>query len=107
MAQCGGEGNIAAAHAAARAVGAVEPFAPFFAGWTGPWRFAGPQETEELLRAAGFEQAHCWLQEWPVTPEDPVAYLTEINLGAHLERLPAGAPRALRRRRSSSASTSP
>jgi hypothetical protein len=23
-----------------------------------------------------------------VTPEDPHAYLTEINLGAHLERLP-------------------
>ena len=88
VAQCGGAGNIAATHAAAREVGAREPFAPYFEGWTGPWRFAGPQETEELLRAAGFARARCWLEERPVTPDDPQTYLREINLGAHLERLP-------------------
>ena len=32
--------------------------------------------------------ARAWLQERPVTPDDPRAYLTEINLGAHLGRLP-------------------
>jgi trans-aconitate 2-methyltransferase len=67
---------------------AIEPYAPSFEGWGGPWNFAAPAETEERLRAAGFQQARAWLQERPVTPDDPHAYLTEINLGAHLERLP-------------------
>ena len=88
MAQCGGQGNIASVHAAAREVMAIEPYAPSFEGWQGPWNFAAPAETEERLRAAGFAQARAWLQERPVTPDDPHAYLTEINLGAHLERLP-------------------
>jgi trans-aconitate 2-methyltransferase len=67
---------------------AIEPYAPSFEGWRGPWNFAAPEETEERLRAAGFQEARAWLQERPVTPDDPHAYLTEINLGAHLERLP-------------------
>jgi trans-aconitate 2-methyltransferase len=88
VAQCGGQGNIAGVHAAAREVMAIEPYAPSFEGWRGPWNFAAPAETEERLRAAGFAQARAWLQERPVTPDEPHAYLTEINLGAHLERLP-------------------
>lgn len=88
VAQCGGRGNIAAVHAAARAAGSLEPFAPHLSAWSGPWRFAGPEETEDLLRAAGFSQARAWLQQQPVTPEDPTGYLREINLGAHLEQLP-------------------
>jgi trans-aconitate 2-methyltransferase len=88
VAQCGGQGNIARVHAAAREVMAIDPYAPSFEGWLGPWNFAAPGETEERLRAAGFAQARAWLQERPVTPDDPHAYLTEINLGAHLERLP-------------------
>jgi trans-aconitate 2-methyltransferase len=88
VAQCGGEGNIAGVHAAAREVMAIEPYAPSFEGWRGPWNFAPPDVTEERLRNAGFAQARAWLQERPVTPDEPHAYLTEINLGAHLERLP-------------------
>jgi trans-aconitate 2-methyltransferase len=88
VAQCGGQGNIASVHAAAREVMAIEPYAPSFEGWRGPWNFAAPGETEERLRAAGFAQARAWLQERPVTPDEPHAYLTEINLGAHLGRLP-------------------
>ncbi len=83
-----GQGNIAAVHAAARSAGAEEPFAPHLAGWAGPWRFAAPAQTEELLAAAGFGHARAWLEDRPVTPEDPRAYLREINLGAHLEQLP-------------------
>ena len=89
VAQCGGEGNIAVVHAAAADAGAQEPFAPYLAGWEGPWRFAGPGETEDLLRAAGFREARCWLSDWPVTPDDPATWLREIILGAHLEQLPA------------------
>jgi len=88
VAQCGGAGNIASVHAAARAVGAQPPFAEHLADWAGPWRFAEPGETEDLLRAAGFTSAKAWLQDQPVTPDDPHAYLREINLGAHLQQLP-------------------
>jgi trans-aconitate 2-methyltransferase len=88
VAQCGGRGNIANVHAAAREVMKRAPYAPHFAGWAGPWNFATPQDTERRLRAAGFSEARAWLQELPVTPEEPHAYLTEINLGAHLGRLP-------------------
>jgi trans-aconitate 2-methyltransferase len=88
VAQCGGQGNIASVHAAAREAMAAEPYAPHFADWQGPWNFATPQDTERRLAAAGFAEARAWLQPRPVTPDDPHAYLTEINLGAHLGRLP-------------------
>jgi trans-aconitate 2-methyltransferase len=88
VAQCGGHGNIANVHAAAREVTDHAPYAPHFERWEGPWNFATPRDTERRLRAAGFAEARAWLQERPVTPDDPHAYLTEINLGAHLGRLP-------------------
>jgi trans-aconitate 2-methyltransferase len=88
VAQCGGHGNIASVHAAARATMATEPYAPHFEGWRGPWNFATPEDTERRLQAAGFAESRAWLMDRPVTPEDPHAYLTEINLGAHLQRLP-------------------
>jgi trans-aconitate 2-methyltransferase len=88
IAQCGGQGNIAGVHAAAREAMAAERFAPHFAGWKGPWNFATPQDTERRLAQAGFAESKAWLQPRPVTPDDPHAYLTEINLGAHLGRLP-------------------
>ena len=31
----------------------------------------------------------CWLQAWPVTPEEPHAYLETGCLGPHLQRLAA------------------
>jgi len=88
VAQCGGHGNIATVHAAARATMVDGRFASDFDGWRGPWNFATPAQTEGRLRAAGFARARTWLQQRPVTPDDPHAYLTEINLGAHLGRLP-------------------
>jgi trans-aconitate 2-methyltransferase len=88
VAQCGGDGNIANVHAAARETMAIDPYAAHFEGWSGPWNFATPSDTERRLAAAGFGQSRAWLQERPVTPEDAHAYLTEINLGAHLGRLP-------------------
>ena len=88
VAQCGGHGNIASVHEAARATMATGPYAEHFEGWRGPWNFATPEDTERRLKAAGFAEARAWLMERPVTPDDPHAYLTEINLGAHLGRLP-------------------
>src|SRR5919108_3226033 len=89
VAQCGGAGNTASVHAAARAVAEKDPFRAHLGDWRGPWNFAGPEETEQRLAAAGFGEAHCWLAERPVTPDDPREYLRTINLGAHLDRLPA------------------
>jgi trans-aconitate 2-methyltransferase len=89
VAQCGGAGNIASVHAAARQAADDQPFREHFEGWQGPWNFATPADTERRLAAAGFGDARCRLADRPVTPDDPREYLRTINLGAHLERLPA------------------
>jgi trans-aconitate 2-methyltransferase len=89
-AQCGGEGNVAALHEAALQAGADAGLAGRFEGWPMPWNFAGPELTERRLRAAGFGAARCWLQPWPVTPDDPRSYLETVCLGPHLERLAPG-----------------
>ena len=86
-AQCGGAGNVAAVHEQALAAGADAGLAERFADWGGPWNFASPQETERRLSAAGFAEARCWLQTWPVEPDEPRAYLQTVCLGPHLQRL--------------------
>lgn len=90
VAQCGGVGNIAGVIAAADHVAAQPAYAGSFEGWRRPHLFAGPVETERRLAAAGFTGVRCWLQPNPVVPDDPLAYLATIPLGAHLDRLPAG-----------------
>ncbi|HET7484658.1 MAG TPA: methyltransferase domain-containing protein, partial [Solirubrobacterales bacterium] len=88
VAQCGGLGNVAD-HARAIASVAVHPeFAPHFGGMTVMWNFAGPEETEARLRAAGFAEAHCWLEPKPVTPAEPLRFTMTVTLGPHLARLP-------------------
>jgi len=88
VAQCGGEGNVARFHVAAREVAAGEPYAQYLADWTGPWNFAGAEETAERLGRAGFAEIDTWLEPYPITPEDPLAFVTTVCLGPHLERLP-------------------
>jgi len=89
VAQCGGAGNIAAQIAAADTVAARLGYAPAFAGWSRPHRFAGAEETAARLTGAGFADVRCWLAPNPVVPEEPLAYLATVTLGAHLDRLPA------------------
>jgi trans-aconitate 2-methyltransferase len=90
VAQCGGLGNVAA-HAEAIAAVATRPeYAQHFEGMTLMWNFAGPEETEERLRAAGFSTARCWLEPKPVTPADPLRFTMTVTLGPHLARLPEG-----------------
>jgi trans-aconitate 2-methyltransferase len=88
VAQCGGEGNVARFHAAARAAAAEEPYASHLAGWAGPWNFAGPELTAKRLERAGFEDVETWLEPHPVVPDDPGDYLRTVCLGYHLEQLP-------------------
>lgn len=88
VAQCGGEGNIAALRQAGDEVAHLPAFAPYFDGWNAPWYYAGPDETAERLVAAGFVDASAWLEPWPVTPDDPAEYLSTVTLGAQVQRLP-------------------
>jgi trans-aconitate 2-methyltransferase len=82
VAQCGGEGNVQTIDEAARRV------APeLFAGWDGPWNFAGPQATEQRLRRLGWVDVWTWSFPVRVEPDDLREYLATIVLGSHLERL--------------------
>jgi trans-aconitate 2-methyltransferase len=88
VAQCGGEGNVAA-HARAIATVAARPeFARHLTEAEGLWNFAGAEETERRLRAAGFDPARCWLQPKPVTPARPLEFIETVTLGPVLARLP-------------------
>ena len=96
VAQCGGEGNVAAFHRAARAAASKPPYAEHLAGWEGPWNFAGPGDTAARLRRAGFESVETWLEPYPVVPDDPEDYLRTVCLGLSPGAAPGGAPRRLR-----------
>lgn len=88
VAQCGGQGNVAR-HAETIAAVATRPeFAAHLGEASGIWNFAGPEETEERLRAAGFVEARCWLEPKPVTPPDPLAFTSTVTLGPILAQLP-------------------
>lgn len=88
-AQCGGEGNIARLRTLCDEVATQEPFAPHFEGFDSPWNYAGAEETEARLRAAGFDEVRCWLQPWTIEPPRPAEFLATVCLGPQLDRLPA------------------
>ena len=69
VAQCGGKGNIDSFRRLADEVAAEPPYAEHMASFAGPWNYAAPEETEERLRRAGFEDVRCWLEPWPVSPD--------------------------------------
>lgn len=90
VAQCGGAGNIARVHAAAKAAGVD----------LDPTHFATPAETERRLRAAGFNDVCCWLQPEPTPLEagEPFeTYLRTVCLRLHLDQLQASEQRAFLR----------
>lgn len=89
VAQCGGRGNIDSFRRLADEIAATEPFAPHFAGWRGPWNYAGPEETADRLRAAGFEDVRTWLQDKPTPLDDPRPFVSTVCLVRHLDQLPA------------------
>ncbi len=87
-AQCGGEGNIARLRRSSAEVASRRPYAPHLDGLGEPWNYAGPEETEARLTAAGFAEARCWLQPWEVVPPEPAEFLRTVCLGPHVDRLP-------------------
>jgi trans-aconitate 2-methyltransferase len=87
-AQCGGAGNIERLRAISGEVTASEPFAAYFEGFDEPWNYAGAEETEARLTAAGFVDVRCWLQPWTIEPPEPAEFLRTVCLGPHMDRLP-------------------
>lgn len=88
VAQCGGQGNVARHAEAIARVAAKPEFAGHLEQASGIWNFAGPEETEQRLRKAGFAAARCWLEPKPVTPPDPLAFTSTVTLGPLLAQLP-------------------
>lgn len=92
VAQCGGRGNLENALAVLGGVAADGPFRQYFAGWKNPWHFAAPDDTEKLLRKAGFKNALASLSAEPVvfdSREQFSAYVRTVIIRPHLARLPA------------------
>jgi trans-aconitate 2-methyltransferase len=87
-AQYGGAGNIDALRKTAKRLASEEPFAPYVGEIGEVWNYAGPEETEQRLRAAGFTEVESWLQPWDVTPEEPAEFLRTICLGPYVDALP-------------------
>ena len=90
VAQCGGEGNIDdPARDGRRGAAHTNPTPAHFSDWRAPWNYAGAEQTQERLLAAGFAAAECWLQAAPRQPEQPREFLSTIVLGPHVQQLPA------------------
>jgi trans-aconitate 2-methyltransferase len=88
VAQCGGDGNVAAIKEAGFALARSEPFAGHLDGWAGDWYFAAVGETDARLRRLGFTDVWCWTTHVEVELGEPAGYLAAICLGSFLERLP-------------------
>jgi trans-aconitate 2-methyltransferase len=87
-AQCGGAGNIEAFRRANALVASREPYSDHLADTEDAWNYATPEETEERLRAAGFDSVRCWLQPWEVISPEPAAFTRTAVLGPHVDQLP-------------------
>lgn len=88
-AQCGGEGNIASVLEVADQLAEQDPYREYLAGWH-PHNFAGAEQTEARMRAAGFSEVRAWLEPRPIYPTNLGKHLREVILGAHAERMPTG-----------------
>ena len=80
----------------------AEPFAPYFADWTGIWEFATPEITADRLADAGFVDVQTSLEAAPTTLADEASYrefVTTVIYNPHLARLPEGRLRAAVHRR--------
>jgi trans-aconitate 2-methyltransferase len=88
VAQCGGEGNIDEFRRLADDVAQEPSFAPHFTDWRGPWNYAGPVETADRLRRAGFSDVQTWLEPKPTLLEDPFPFVSTVCLVRHLDPLP-------------------
>lgn len=93
-AQCGGAGNLERAHAIVQALAEQAPYAEHLREGSQPsqpWLFAGVEETERRLRAAGFVDASASLEEAPrpfATEAEYAQFVGSVVLRPFLARLP-------------------
>src|SRR5262245_6136403 len=87
-AQCGAQGNAAEIQRVVESLAGDERFSPYLRPEQQPWNFASVGDTELRLQRAGFDDVRVWLQNWPVTPRDPRAFLATVVLPWHFKRLP-------------------
>jgi trans-aconitate 2-methyltransferase len=83
VAQCGGQGNIAALLAIVHDLGVER---------AGVWNYASPQDTQTRLENAGFEDIRVWLHEEPTpfaSAEQLTAYLETVCLRQSVGAMPA------------------
>jgi trans-aconitate 2-methyltransferase len=92
VAQCGGAGNIDAFRRLAEAVAQRPPYAEYMAGMRPPWHYATPEATEQRLRAAGFGEIQCWLEDKLTLPADARGFAQTVLLNYHLDHLRKTAP---------------
>ncbi len=91
VAQSGGGPNLARLYGRAATLARGDDLAPFFAGWTDPWHFAGVEETHARLKAAGFTAIDVGLESAPTTFPDAKSFtefIAAVCLRHQLERLP-------------------
>lgn len=91
VAQCGGGSNLSHLLQRASLLIAAEPYASFFAGWSGPWEYADDVMTAYRLRAAGFVGVVTSLEPAPTVLASEQEYrdfLTSIVFRTHLARIP-------------------
>ena len=89
VAQCGGEGNLAATRAIGEQIAAQPPFAEHFEAMPAVWNYASAQATRARLERAGFAVSASWLAPAPTSPPRPREFLETVIFRVHLERLPA------------------
>jgi trans-aconitate 2-methyltransferase len=88
VAQCGGKGNVAAFLGIATEVAAEPPYAEHLRGFSRSHHFESAEDTESRLRAAGFDELHCWLQAASTQPDQPLEFARTVCLREYLEALP-------------------
>jgi trans-aconitate 2-methyltransferase len=88
VAQCGGHGNVASFVEVVIQVAADPRFGEHFEDMEGIWNFPTAEDTEDVIKGAGFEDVRCWLQPKHVQPTEPIPFLRTVTLGPHLQRLP-------------------
>ena len=78
-AQCGGVGNLERFLALVAELRAVQPYAPYFKGFSSPTQFAAVEPTLQHLKAAGFVDCNVWLSEAPTPFENRDAFKAFVS----------------------------
>jgi trans-aconitate 2-methyltransferase len=96
VAQCGGGPNIARLRQRVEALRVSPEYRDKAIGWSNPWEFATPEETEVSLAQAGFIDIEAGLEATPITFPDAAEYrefVRSVVLRAHLDIFPDNATR--------------